>query len=177
MTSSVNTRPFRILRRLRGIETQHVGQDAVGIDRGDSLFAGVVPGVAHQVDETGSVQRFSIVDRVRWRCIPLLFSSVLKKLLTRGDRPIDMDELAVATQAATSPDADVGIRAEQACRKLEYRRKPHWPWCCGIRSRSRGGLAAEVRCGEIPPTRGVEQVLDAVRSRKRRRHCERQRKT
>ena len=41
----------RIPRGLRMIEAQHVGQDAVGVDRGDRFFAGVVAGVPHQMDE------------------------------------------------------------------------------------------------------------------------------
>src|ERR1019366_2282919 len=40
-----------ILRGLRRIEAQHVGQEAVGVDRGDCFLTGVIAGMPHQVDE------------------------------------------------------------------------------------------------------------------------------
>src|SRR5207249_1570215 len=38
-----------ILRGLRRIEAQHVGQKAVSVDRGDCFFAGVIARMPHQV--------------------------------------------------------------------------------------------------------------------------------
>src|SRR5208337_4182578 len=40
-----------ILRGLRRIERQHVGQKAVGVDRRNRFLAGVAAGMPHQVDE------------------------------------------------------------------------------------------------------------------------------
>src|SRR3954471_4137055 len=40
-----------VLRGLGSVERQHVGQDAILVDRGDGFFVGVLAGMPHQVDE------------------------------------------------------------------------------------------------------------------------------
>src|SRR5262249_59047502 len=71
-----------ILRGLRRIETQHVGQYAFLVDRSNRFLARVTSSVAHQMHEliepalrsfTGSLALYSS-----------FVSSVLKKLLTLG---------------------------------------------------------------------------------------------
>jgi hypothetical protein len=72
--------PVGILRRLRRIETQHVGQCSLLVDLGNRFFARVISRVAHQMDELlepalAIVHRLACWDRARpgggqpWPCL------------------------------------------------------------------------------------------------------------
>src|ERR1700728_2468532 len=74
--------------------------------------------------------------------------------------PVHVHQLTVAPQTAPPPDADAGAAAKLARRQLEDRRE-HVGLEVRVHVRPRG-LAAQVRCGEVPAAAGVEQVLDPV---------------
>src|SRR5580693_1833445 len=74
--------------------------------------------------------------------------------------PVHVHQLTVAPQTAPPPDADAGAAAKLARRQLEDRRE-HGGLEVRVHVRPRG-LAAQMRCGEVPAAAGVEQVLDPV---------------
>jgi len=95
-----------VLRGYRGIEAQHVGQDAVLVDRGDCFCARVVARMTHQVDELIE-PALAIVNRLAG--VVFLFGVVGVEEAADAwvARAIDMEELAVAPHAASSPDANL----------------------------------------------------------------------
>src|SRR5882672_3362938 len=73
---------------------------------------------------------------------------------------IDVLQLAVLAQAASSPDSNLGLATKLARRQFDHRREN-----VGLRIRIHAGprrLAAQVRCGEVSAARGVEHLLDSV---------------
>src|SRR5262249_2395668 len=73
---------------------------------------------------------------------------------------IEVQQLAILTHAASSPDMQFGLRIELARRQLDRHRED-----VGFGIRIHAGpwrLAGEMRLGEIPLAPDVEQILDAV---------------
>ncbi len=90
-----------VLRWYRGIIAQHVGQDAVLVDRGDCFLARVVARMPHQVDELIE-PALAIVDRLAGVVFLFGVVGVEEAADARVARAIDMEELAVAPHAASS---------------------------------------------------------------------------
>src|SRR6202047_5099219 len=97
------------LRRLRRIETQHVGQCSLLVDLGNRFFARVISRVTHQMHELIE-PALAIVDRLAGVVFQLRVVGVEKAADTRMARTIDMDQLAILPHAASSPDVYFGLR-------------------------------------------------------------------
>ena len=154
-----------VLGGLRRVEAQHVGQNAVGVDRGDGFLASVVARMPHQVDELIEPAR-AIVHRLAGVVFQLGVVGVEEAANARVAGAIDMKQRAVLAHAASAPDPDLRRGAELARRQLDHHREH-----IGFRIRIHAGprrLAAHVRRGEVSPTRGIEQILDAVEVKKER---------
>src|SRR5262245_4165449 len=79
---------------------------------------------------------------------------------------INVQQLAVFSQAASPPDVDLGLGIDFARRQFDRGRKHI---CCGIRVHpGPGRLAAEMRLGEVSLAADIEQVLDPVEVKKER---------
>src|SRR6266446_5847372 len=111
-----------VLRGLGRIEAQHIGQDPILIDRGDCFFAGVIASMPHQVDELIE-PALAIVNRLAGVVFLFGLVGVEEAADTRVAGAIDMEELAVAPYAASSPDADLRLGAKLARRQLDHRRE------------------------------------------------------
>jgi len=92
-----------ILRRLRRIEIQHVGQCSLLVDLGNRFFARVISCVAHQMHELIE-PALSIVHRLARVVFQLRVVGVEKAADTWMARTIDMNKLAILPHAASSPD-------------------------------------------------------------------------
>src|SRR5260370_32517250 len=95
-----------VRRGYRGIIAQHVGQDAVLVDRGDCFCARVVARMPHQVDELIE-PALAIVNRLAG--VVFLFGVVGVEEAADAwvAGAIDMEDLVVAPHAASSPDANL----------------------------------------------------------------------
>ena len=113
-----------ILRGLQRIEAQHVGQNAVSVDRGDCFFAGVIARMPHQVNKLIR-PTLAIVDRLAGVEFQFGVVGIEEAADARVASAIDMKQLAVLAHAAPPPDPDLRVRAELACRQLDHCRT-HW---------------------------------------------------
>src|SRR5260370_30418238 len=94
--------PVGKLRGLRRIETEHVGQDAVLIDRGDRFLAGVVAGVPDQVDEL--IEPALAIGNRLARVVLLFGLFGVGEAADRGmPRALYMNHLSVAAHPASPP--------------------------------------------------------------------------
>src|SRR5208282_2472177 len=152
-----------VLRGLRRIEAQHVGQKAVGVDRGDCFFAGVIAGMTHQMDELIE-PALAIVNRLAGVVFLLGLVGVEEAADRRVAGAIDVEQLAVFAHAALSPNVYFGLRGWLARWQL-YNRREH----VGLGIRIHAGpwrFGAEVRLGEVPFAPDIEHILDSVKVEK-----------
>ena len=150
MTSSVKTRPLGYFAGFEGSKLSTSGKSALGVDRGNRFFAGVIARMPHQVDEL--IQpALAIVDRLAGVVFLFGVVGVEEAADARMAGAIDMKQLAVLAHAASPPDADLGLGAEFARRQLDHRRK-HIGFGIRIHAGPRR-LAAEMRRGEISAAR------------------------
>src|SRR5262245_16616500 len=97
-----------ILRGLRRIETQHVGQCSLLVDLGNRFFARVISRVTHQMYELIE-PALAIVHGLAGVVFQLRVVGVEKAADTRMARAIDVDQLAILPHAASSPDVYFGL--------------------------------------------------------------------
>src|SRR5215471_9988176 len=91
-----------ILCRLRRIETQHVGQCSLLVNLSNRFFARVISRVTHQIELIEPA--LTIVHRLAGVVFQLRVVGVEKAADTRMARTIDMNQLAILSYAASSPD-------------------------------------------------------------------------
>ena len=108
-----------ILCGLRRIEAQHVGQNAVSVDRSDCFFAGVIARMPHQVNKLIHPS-LAIVDRLAGVVFQFGVVGIEEAADARVASAIDMKQLAVLAYAAPPPDPDLRVRVELACRQLDH---------------------------------------------------------
>ena len=111
-----------ILCGLRRIEAQHVGQKAIGLDRGDCFLAGVIARMPHQVDELIR-PAVAIVNRLAGVVFQFGLVGVEKAADAWVTGAIDMEQLAVLADAASPPDANLRLGFKVGCRQLDYHRE------------------------------------------------------
>jgi len=111
-----------ICRGLLRIEFQHVGQDAVLVDLGDRLVIRVVARMPHQMDEHPE-PALAVVDRLAGVVLFLGVVGVEEAADAGMPGAIDMQELAVAPEAAPAPDPDLRLGIDLARWHLDHHRE------------------------------------------------------
>lgn len=111
-----------ILSGLRRSEAQHVGQNAVCIDSSDCFFAGVIARMPHQVNKLLR-PALAIVDRLAGVVFQFGVVGIEEAADAWVTSAINMKQLAVLVHATPSPDPDLWVRAELACRQLDHYRE------------------------------------------------------
>src|SRR5215510_7084056 len=102
----------------------------------------------------------AVVDRLARVVFLLGVIGVEEAANARMTRPIDVNQLAVSSYTASSPDVELGLGIEFARRQLDHSRKH-----VRFRIRIHSGpwrLAADMRLGEVSLASRIEEVLDSV---------------
>ena len=118
----VGQRPtVRIPRRPGRVVGQHVGQGALGVDRGDRLVPAVPAGAGHRVDERPDPQFPVAVGFAGVVLVPGVLGGddVAQPRLTG---PVHVDPVVVLQQAAARPDPDIGSGAQIAGGQFDHHR-------------------------------------------------------
>src|SRR6516165_9576763 len=143
----------RILCRFRRIKTYHVWKCALLVDRSDRLFARVIAGVSHQVNELFQ-PALAVVDGLAGVIFLLGIIGVEEAAHARMAGAIDVKQLAVASHTAPAPDVHLWLGIDFPRRQLDHGRT-HVRFCVRIHA-GPWRLAAEMRLGEVPFAADVE---------------------
>ena len=101
----------------RRVKTQHVGKRALLVDRGNRFLARVIAGMPHEVNELLEPP-IAVVGRLARVVFLFGVIGVEEAADAWMTRAIDVKQLAVASQAASPPDVDLGLGIKFARRQL-----------------------------------------------------------